>query len=340
MAKSGNRESLETFRIFSEILGAACGNYALTYMATGGIFIGGGMLIYLAIYRTHINHQLKVETPSQKRMLAPRWAAVILLIIHLIGNIPTLYTPFGLLAQRNERIKTEQLYIEDSGIYSDRITKAYLQNAKLAPDTTVELAGKPVVFHVKLNKVTVTNVPALDDEFAKDVSEFDTLEELKADIRAKALESAGAFAIVLECVPEMAAKAVTEALSVPTVGIGCGRYCSGQIQVLHDLLGLLDFQPKHAGRYAEVGAIAREALKQYCEDVKAGTFPAEQNIFHVLADVARFRKRGRVRYGEGNLERFCKRLRKIGLAALFEDIVLLVRQGVAHEACCHSLGRE
>ncbi|MBE6391559.1 MAG: 3-methyl-2-oxobutanoate hydroxymethyltransferase [Lentisphaerae bacterium] len=97
---------------------------------------------------------------------------------------------------------------------------------------------------------------------------------------AKALESAGAFAIVLECVPEMAAKAVTEALSVPTVGIGCGRYCSGQIQVLHDLLGLLDFQPKHAGRYAEVGAIAREALKQYCEDVKAGTFPAEQNIFH------------------------------------------------------------
>lgn len=97
---------------------------------------------------------------------------------------------------------------------------------------------------------------------------------------AKALENAGAFAIVLECVPEMAAKAVTEALNVPTVGIGCGRYCSGQIQVLHDLLGLLDFQPKHAGRYAEVGAIAREALKQYCEDVKAGTFPAEQNIFH------------------------------------------------------------
>lgn len=96
---------------------------------TGLIFIGGGMLIYLAIYRIVINHQLKVETPSQKRMLAPRWAAVILLIIHLIGNIPTLYTPFGLLAQRNERIKTEQLYIEDSGIYSDRITKAYLQNA-------------------------------------------------------------------------------------------------------------------------------------------------------------------------------------------------------------------
>lgn len=106
----------------------------------------------------------------------------------------------------------------------------------------------------------------------------DGVAKLIAD--AKALESAGAFAIVLECVPEMAAKAVTEALDVPTVGIGCGRYCSGQIQVLHDLLGLLDFQPKHAGRYAEVGAIAREALKQYCEDVKAGTFPAEQNIFH------------------------------------------------------------
>lgn len=96
---------------------------------------------------------------------------------------------------------------------------------------------------------------------------------------ARALEAAGAFAIVLECVPEMAAKAVTESLTVPTIGIGCGRYCSGQIQVLHDLLGLLDFQPKHAGRYAEVGKIVREALKQYCEEVKEGTFPEEKNIF-------------------------------------------------------------
>ena len=96
---------------------------------------------------------------------------------------------------------------------------------------------------------------------------------------ARALESAGAFCIVLECVPESAAKAVTESLTVPTIGIGSGKFCSGQVQVLHDLLGLLDFRPKHAGRYAEVGSIVREALRSYCEEVKSGTFPKEENIF-------------------------------------------------------------
>ena len=96
---------------------------------------------------------------------------------------------------------------------------------------------------------------------------------------ARALESAGAFCIVLECVPESAAKAVTESLTVPTIGIGSGKFCSGQVQVLHDLLGLLDFRPKHAGRYAEVGSIVREALRCYCEEVKSGTFPKDENIF-------------------------------------------------------------
>lgn len=96
---------------------------------------------------------------------------------------------------------------------------------------------------------------------------------------ARALENAGAFCIVLECVPESAAQAVTESLTVPTIGIGCGRYCSGQVQVLHDLLGLLDFKPKHAGRYAEVGQIVRDALRNYCEEVKSGAFPREENIF-------------------------------------------------------------
>ena len=96
---------------------------------------------------------------------------------------------------------------------------------------------------------------------------------------ALALEAAGAFAIVLECVPEAAAQAVTEALRVPTIGLGSGRYCSGQIQVLHDLLGLLGFKPKHAGRYAEIGELAREALRSYSEDVRNGVFPADENIF-------------------------------------------------------------
>ena len=102
--------------------------------------------------------------------------------------------------------------------------------------------------------------------------------KLMAD--AEALQEAGAFAVVLECVPEELARKVTEKLSIPTIGIGSGKYCSGQIQVLHDLLGLLDFTPKHARRFAEAGNIAREALKAYAAEVREGVFPAEENTFH------------------------------------------------------------
>ena len=134
-------------------------------------------------------------------------------------------------------------------------------------------SGIPVMGHIGLMPQSVNvlggyKVQGRTDEAAA---------KLVAD--AKALEAAGAFCIVLECVPENAAKLVTENLTVPTIGIGSGKYCSGQVQVLHDLLGLLEFKPKHAGRYAEVGTIVREALRSYCEDVKAGTFPREENIF-------------------------------------------------------------
>jgi 3-methyl-2-oxobutanoate hydroxymethyltransferase len=96
---------------------------------------------------------------------------------------------------------------------------------------------------------------------------------------ALALQEAGAFAVVLECIPEALGRKVTEALAVPTIGIGSGKYCSGQVQVITDLLGLMEFKPKHARRYAEVGEIITGALKNYADDVRSGTFPAEENSF-------------------------------------------------------------
>ncbi len=99
---------------------------------------------------------------------------------------------------------------------------------------------------------------------------------------AKALAEAGAYAIVLELVPTALAHMITQRVSVPTIGIGAGPFCSGQVQVVHDILGMYDdIQPKHARRFAEIGAATRAAMTAYREAVEAGTFPAAAESFYM-----------------------------------------------------------
>ncbi|MCX5817347.1 MAG: 3-methyl-2-oxobutanoate hydroxymethyltransferase [Proteobacteria bacterium] len=98
---------------------------------------------------------------------------------------------------------------------------------------------------------------------------------------AKAVEEAGAFAIVLECVPRDISKKITETLSIPTIGIGAGPDCDGQVLVIHDLLGLLgDFRPKFVKTYLNLRADMDKAIKGYIEEVKGGTFPDDSHSFH------------------------------------------------------------
>jgi 3-methyl-2-oxobutanoate hydroxymethyltransferase len=95
---------------------------------------------------------------------------------------------------------------------------------------------------------------------------------------AQALEQAGAFAVVLELVPAPLAKLVTRKLSIPTIGIGAGPDCDGQVQVISDLLGLFsDFVPKHAKQYAKLAGSIKTALADYTSEVKDGKFPTSQN---------------------------------------------------------------
>jgi len=104
---------------------------------------------------------------------------------------------------------------------------------------------------------------------------------------AKALAAAGCFSLVLEGVPDEVAKLVTDAVDVPTVGIGAGPHCDGQVLVYHDLLGLEDrVRPKFVRRYAELGADSVEALKAYADDVRSGRFPADDESYHLSAEVA------------------------------------------------------
>jgi 3-methyl-2-oxobutanoate hydroxymethyltransferase len=103
---------------------------------------------------------------------------------------------------------------------------------------------------------------------------------------ARALVDAGVFAVVLEGIPDVVAERITGAIGVPTIGIGAGRRCDGQVLVLHDLLGFEDrIRPKFVRRYAELGAAGTAAVERFCADVRGGEFPAEAETYHAAADL-------------------------------------------------------
>ena len=104
---------------------------------------------------------------------------------------------------------------------------------------------------------------------------------------AKALEHAGCFAIVLEGVPDVVARMVTDSVTVPTIGIGAGSACDGQVLVYHDVLGIEDrTAPKFVRRYADVKTLSVEAIAAFAADVRSGAFPSDKETYHVSAEVA------------------------------------------------------
>lgn len=103
---------------------------------------------------------------------------------------------------------------------------------------------------------------------------------------AKAVEKAGAAAVVLECVPAKLAGLITEQLHIPTIGIGAGAGCDGQVLVYQDMLAMFgDFKPKFVKQFAEVGEVMKEAFQAYSEEVKAGAFPAPEHTFKIDDEV-------------------------------------------------------
>ena len=126
-------------------------------------------------------------------------------------------------------------------------------------------SGIPVMAHIGLTPQSVHQLGGYRVQGRDDAAK----EKLLAD--ALALELAGAFAIVLELIPAELAAEITGKLKIPTIGIGAGKQCDGQVQVFHDVFGLYeDFVPKHAKRYAQLAATIREAAKAYMEDVRHG----------------------------------------------------------------------
>jgi len=141
-------------------------------------------------------------------------------------------------------------------------------------------ASIPVMGHVGLMPQSVNalggfKVQGKDEETARKVLRD-----------ARAVEEAGAFAVLLECIPEKLAALITKSLSIPTIGIGAGHSCDGQILVYQDMLGLFsDLQPKFVKRYANFGASMREAFAAYGEEVRQGVFPGPEHGFCISDEI-------------------------------------------------------
>lgn len=141
-------------------------------------------------------------------------------------------------------------------------------------------ASIPVMAHIGLTPQSINafggfKVQGKSEEAAKKLLED-----------AKAVEEAGAFAVVLECVPAKLAELISKSISIPTIGIGAGAGCDGQILVYQDMLGLFsDFTPKFVKKYANVGEMMTQAFLDYIADVQEGSFPAPEHTFAISEDV-------------------------------------------------------
>ncbi|KAB3530252.1 3-methyl-2-oxobutanoate hydroxymethyltransferase [Alkaliphilus serpentinus] len=134
----------------------------------------------------------------------------------------------------------------------------------------------PVVGHLGLTPQSVNMMGGFKVQGKDEVQARKILED------AKLLQEAGVFSIVLECVPEKLAKIITEAIDIPTIGIGAGKYCDGQVLVTQDMLGMFsDFSPKFVKKYCDVGSDIKGAVAAFKEEIQKGAFPAEKHTFTI-----------------------------------------------------------
>lgn len=181
--------------------------------------------------------------------------------------------PFGTYqGDVNEALKNAVRFVKEAGAEAVKVEGGERRLEVIARLTEAEI---PVMGHVGL---TPQSVHAMGGYRVQGKTER-AAEQLLRD--ARAVEAAGAFSIVLEGIPRELAAEITKSVRIPTIGIGAGPDCDGQILVLHDLLGLT-FQepPKFARRYANVGEVISQAVREYCADVQGGTFPSDAESYH------------------------------------------------------------
>ena len=177
----------------------------------------------------------------------------------------------------SESLRNAMRFVKEAGAEAVKIEGGERRLELIARLTEAEI---PVMGHIGL---TPQSVNALGGYRVQGKTP-NAAEQVLRD--ARAVEAAGAFSIVLEAIPRELAAEITKAVRIPTIGIGAGPDCDGQVLVLHDLLGLT-FQnpPKFARRYANVGEAILKAVREYCADVESGRFPTDAESYHAPAVV-------------------------------------------------------
>jgi len=203
---------------------------------------------------------------------------------HIVGDMPFMSWQIS----PEEALRTAARFLSEGGAHAVKLEGG--RNAAPTIRRLVE-AGIPVMGHVGL---TPQSVHAMGGFRVQGKTE-DAAEAVLAD--AVAVAEAGAYAIVLEGVPTDLAQRITEAVPVPTIGIGAGPHCDGQVLVCYDLLGLTpNLRPKFVKRYAEMFEEGVAAARAYCDEVQSGAFPTEEHAFGNVKKGSR--KRGRTETGE------------------------------------------
>jgi 3-methyl-2-oxobutanoate hydroxymethyltransferase len=182
--------------------------------------------------------------------------------------------PFGSFQVSDEAALANAVrFVKEAGADAVKLEGA---GQSLSRVQTIVGAGIPVMGHVGLTPQSATMLGGYRAQGRTAAK----AQKLHAD--ARALEAAGCFSVVLEAVPAPVAKRITEALTVPTIGIGAGADCDGQVLVWHDLLGISDRKPaRFVRRYAAIGEEIKRALETYAADVRSGAFPADEHTYTI-----------------------------------------------------------
>jgi 3-methyl-2-oxobutanoate hydroxymethyltransferase len=186
--------------------------------------------------------------------------------------------PYGSFhGDKNEAVRNAVRFVKEAGAEAVKIEGGERRMELIAQLVEAEI---PVMGHIGL---TPQSMHAFGG-FRVQGKTLEAAEHLLRD--ARAVEAAGAFSIVLESIPRELAARITSELRIPTIGIGAGPECDGQILVLHDMIGLsMGHTPKFARRYANVGEAISHAVTAYAEDVRKGRFPADEESYHLSSEV-------------------------------------------------------
>ncbi|MCH6567489.1 MAG: 3-methyl-2-oxobutanoate hydroxymethyltransferase [Nitrospinae bacterium] len=180
--------------------------------------------------------------------------------------------PFGTFqASADDAVRNAVRFVQEGGTEAVKLEGGQTVASAAA---SIVAAGIPVMGHIGLTPQSVHALGGYRVQGRTSESESQLLRD------AASLEAAGVFAVVLEGIPLKLGRRITEALRVPTIGIGAGPYCDGQVLVLHDLLGFFDgFAPKFAKAYADLNTVIVEAVERFRADVEAGAFPDREHSY-------------------------------------------------------------